>query len=146
MAMLDETALRQLFRKRVRSVLPRDVQVAWENQTFEPPSLEDGIGPVVLWMRELVRTLDETKSSTGFIEAVGEVLYMIETPAGKGTEAADALAKIVAESLQAGQSLTSPTLTVIVEHTERRPYREDPEHPAWTFKTVACRWRTFTPV
>jgi hypothetical protein len=146
MAMLDEALLRRTFRDTLLGVstIPDErTMIAWENEPFDPPQMVD-VGPAPLWVKEHVRVLNESKSSTGFVEAVGETLYSVETPKNRGTEEADALAKAIAEALQAGNSLTATGLTVILEQTERRPYREDPNHPAWVFKTVACRWRTFT--
>ena len=147
MAMMDEVILRQALRTQLLTVssLPRAEYRAWENQVFDPPSPDENPhGEEPLWFREILRILSESKSSTGYIEAVGEYLIMVETPKGRGTEDADALAKAIADVFQPGQSLTKSGTTVILERTDRRPYLEDSERPAWVFKTISVRWRTFT--
>jgi len=146
--MLDEARVRAVCATRLLTIptLPDPLtRIAWENRTFDTPELVVGPGPAPLWIKEFLEVLSETKSSTGFVEAIGRTLYLVETPAGKGTEEADALSKLIAEAFHSGQSLTENDLTIILEHTERQPYRTDFELPAWIFKTVAVRWWIFTP-
>jgi len=147
MAMLNESALRRLFRARLKTVstLPPEARLAWEGRSFTPPDPNPGD----LWVREFVSILGESKSSTGFIEATGTTTYAVFTPGTGGTEDADALAQAVAEAFEAGQSLTADGLTAIIERTERAPYRDsadDRGSSLWIFKTVTIRWRVFTPV
>lgn len=148
MAMMDLTELRTTMRTQLKTVttLPSADRRAWENRTFRPPEVRDQPGADVMWVREQIRILSETKSSTGFIEAIGETLYMVHYPAGRGTGPMDELTLAIAEAFQAGQSLTGTGLTAILEHTERRPPRVDPTFPSWIFTTVAVRWRSFTAI
>lgn len=149
MTVLDEVVLRQAFRAQLALVsgIPEKKFRAFENRVFDPPEIkETSHGDEPLWIREQMRILSETKSTSGHVEAVGEYLIMVETPKGKGTEDADTLAQAIAEKFQAGQSLTKSGTTAILEHTDRRPYQIDLERPAWVFKTVAVRWRNFTAV
>lgn len=146
--MLDEARVRAVIATRLLTVtgLPDPVTgIAWENRNFDPPQQLAGPGLAPLWIREHQQVLSETRSSTGFVEAIGISQFLVETPSGKGTEEADKLSKAIAEAFEAGQSLTEDGLTVILEHCERSAYRSDFEFPAWIFKTVTVRWRTFTP-
>lgn len=144
MTMLDESSLRTLFRTRLKTVsgLPGEDYLAWENHQFDKPSAESD----QLWIEEFVTILSEPKSSTGFIEVVGVTQYLVNCPKGGGTKDADDLSRLIAQAFEPGQSLTNSTLTVIIERTERSPYRPQPDGSAWVFKTITIRWRVFTPV
>lgn len=146
---LDEVTLRTVLRKRLFTVdgLPnKNTRIAYENRQFKVPEIRAGARKLPLWIKEQLRILDETRSSQCFIEAVGEVLWLVETPEGRGTEQCDALAKKIADAFQAGTSLVGDGLTVKCEHTERRPYRPDPVQENWVLKPVVVRWRAFTSI
>lgn len=148
MAMLNETALRLCFRERLDTVegiaeIKDAKRISYENHTFTPKQPTEKSDPG-LWVQEFIEILNEPKSSTGFIEATGETLYLVFVPNGKGTKAADTLAQAIAEAFQSGQSLHNSSITVILEHTVRRPYRAREDTQGWIFKTVSVRWRTFT--
>ena len=142
MTLLNESTLRTVMRTQLKTVasLPASKYRAWENRKFKPPEADEDQP----WIREHVSILSERKSSTGYVEAVGTTQYSVYVPAGRGTAQADALAKAIAEAFEAGQSLTGTGLTVILERTERAPYRVDASDSIWVFKTVTSRWRVFT--
>jgi hypothetical protein len=146
MTMLDEKTLRTVLRTRLHTVSGLPSAIAFEGRVFQPPTLTTTSSSLPLWVEEQVRILSETKSATGQIEALGEALYSVYTPSGRGTEQADALAKLIAEAFQSGQGLSGSGLELALEHTERRPMRQDvsPYGQSWMFKTVAIRWRAFT--
>ena len=146
MSMLDETTVRQAFRTKLLTVsgLPDEKQISYENRLFDPPDQPAEVGDKTLWVLEQMRILSESRSSDSLVEAIGEFLWLVYTPKGKGTEKADTLSRSIAEAFQAGQSLTKDGIGVILERTERRPYRGDANRPAWVFKTVATTWRVFT--
>ena len=144
MTMLNESQVRTIMRTKLQKLsnLPN---ISWENRPFLPPDVTTDVGPVVLWIQEHQRTLDETQSAIGMIQTIGETLYSVYTPKGRGTKEADDLSKSIAESFEPTQSLTGINETIVIEHTERHPYRVDPDLPAWVFKTVSIRWRAFNP-
>ena len=144
--MMNENEVRQAMRARLKTVagLPASDRRAWEGRTFEPPDLTAVDGARPLWIREIQRVLSERAAATGTDEAVGETLWMVETPDGKGTDEADTLALAIAEAFKPRQSLTKGATTVILERTERLPFARDEKHPLWMHKTVAVRWRVFT--
>lgn len=152
MSMLDESVIRRIMRTRLSSVthLPPESHLAWENHSFDPPSF-DASEPIsdVLWVQEWQEILSEIKSSTGLIEAIGLTVWGVYTPKGRGTRGADDLSRTIAESFEAGRSLTgyNESTTVILERTSRGPYRSGGKGlDGWIFKPVTTRWRVFTPV
>tara|TARA_R100001460_G_scaffold27881_11_gene55959 strand:+ start:5197 stop:5649 length:453 start_codon:yes stop_codon:yes gene_type:complete len=146
--MYDEVELRKALRARLQTAsgLPSSSNFAWENRVFVPPS-HDSTAPVdaVVWLRENLRTLSESKSSNGFVETIGEYLISVFTAKGRGTNAADTLVKSIATQFAPGQSLTGTDIAIALERTSRSEYRASDEHPAWVFKVVTVRWRVFTP-
>jgi hypothetical protein len=142
---VDEVELRKVFRERLKTVTGLPAVIAWENVVTAPPALPTG-GGSVLWMEEVHRLLSEKASSTCLNEAVGEVLYLIFIPKGGGTREADELAQRICVAFRPRQSLTSSAITVMLEVTDRRPYREHERYPGWVFKTVAVQWRSFSSV
>ncbi len=147
MTVLDEVDARIIMRTRLKTVasLPDpDTLIAWEHRTFRPPSLTKGTGTRPLFVSEQMRILTERHAAVGMLEVVGETLFMINTPAGKGTNGADILSKAIMEAFEPTQGLNSATQTVVIERSERRPYRANPVHEGWIFKTVAIRWRAYT--
>jgi len=142
MTLLNESTLRTLFRARLKTVsnLPAEQFLAWQNRAFLPPDPEDDQP----WVREYVTILSESKTTQCHIEATGLVQYVVVIPSGRGTKKGDDLVKAIAEAFESGQALNTTGLTVILEHTERGPYLEDPQTPVWTFKTITARWRVFT--
>jgi hypothetical protein len=150
MTMLDEQTLRKAFRTRLQTVsnLPDfNSRIAWVGHDFVPPSLQGNSNESVpLWIEEEPQIIGETHSSTGNTETIGVYFWNVHTPSGKGTEAADAVCKSIAEAFQASQSLIADSVAFSLVRAERRPYRANPRHPAWMFKSVAITWRNFTPV
>lgn len=142
MTFLDETELRKVYRAKVKlvSTLPDEQFLSWENRRFRPPEAESD----QIWVVETLTVLSEQKSTVGCIEATGTYQVLVYTPEGSGTEEADALSKAIAEALESGQSLTSSAITVILERTERAPFRVNLNYPGWVFKTVTSLWRVFT--
>lgn len=148
MTMLDERGIRIAMRKKLKTVatLPKESLLAWENHRFEPPELTGSQrGPVTVWVEEAQRVLQEAKTSNGFIEAVGQTLWSVYAPKGRGTADLDELSKAIAEAFEAGQSVTGTGLTVILERTDRSELRPSGAHENWVFKVVTVRWRVFTP-
>jgi len=142
----SETELRKAFRTAWELVSGLPPDISYHNIRFTPPDHANTVGPIPVWVGEMSTILSERKTSTGFIEATGEYLLIVRTPKGRPTERADDLAQALVETLKPGQSLTTDCITVILERSERRPYREDPANPTWISKTVAVRWRVFSPV
>mgnify|MGYP001584383860 CR=1 FL=1 len=143
MTMLDESLVRRTMRTRLKTVSVLPDALAWEGRTFQPPTLEDAAGPL-LWVAEQQVILSEVLAASCTLEAIGETAYLVFTPEWRGTEAADTLCKAIAEAFEPVQSLTATGLSIILERVERRPFRGDDRHPAWIFKAVAIRWRSFT--
>lgn len=143
MSMLDTTALVLLFRARLDTLssIPDAAHRAWENREFEPDLDQE-------WLRETLIISDEEKSSTGLIESDGQIRYDVLAPIGSGTEDARAIAKIIAEGFEPGQSLQSGDLRVSLEKTQRLPGREafqDDGKSLWYMIPVVVFWRVFTP-
>ena len=143
MAMFDQSALRVAFRTKLNTLvgLPDGAQRAWENQSFVPTSN-------VRWMEELLAISFEEKTTTGNIEAQGFITYTLFEPIGVGTESIEAVAKILAEGFEAGQSLVNGGLQAILEHTERLNGRDktkrDGNLSLWYAIPVVIHWRVFT--
>ena len=148
MTMLDETEVQKVFRARLQQTggLPPPDHRIWENRGGGlPPEPEDSDGADNTWIEEWVRILSERKSSSGCIEAVGEYLWAVYVPKGRGTETLNKLSKAIADQFEAGQSLVATGLRAILERTSRSGVRTNPAHPSWVFKLVTIRWRVFTP-
>lgn len=145
---VDEVEVKRLFRAKLRAVAsyPGDALVAWENVGFAKPTVPAAGDPSTpVFVQEQYRMLSETRVGSAILEALGEALFLVHVPKNRGTEAADRLAKEIADALEAGGHLPGDGFAVILEHTERRPYRESQTDPGWVFKPVATRWRAFTP-
>lgn len=142
MSMLDETALVLIFRGVLDGLagIPDADHRAWENREFEPEIDAE-------WLRETLIIGDEEKSSTGYIESAGQIRYDVLGPIGAGTTNVRAIAKIIAEGFEAGQSLQSGGLEVSLEKTQRLPGRNafvGEERQLWYMVPVAIFWRVFT--
>lgn len=147
--MLDEVALRSVLRTQLFTVsgLPnKKTRIAYENRQFKTPEIKAGARKLPLWIKERLSIFDETRSSQCFMESVGLIIWSVKTPEGRGTEQADALALKIAKVFQPGTHLVGDDITVLCEHTERRPFRPDPVHENWISKPVTVRWRVFTPL
>ncbi len=148
MSYFNERDLRETFRKRLKLHtvgLPSANLLSWENRGFDPPSSTE----VVPWLREeAVVILNERRSTTGFIETTGVIIFWVMAPKGKGTEAAETLASSIASAFEPTLFLTdtSSDTTIVVERCERQPLGVWEKDPVWCFKPIIIRWRVFSPV
>ncbi len=148
MAMLDSTKLRQVFRAKLRAAGGdlANIRMAHENRKLK---LKKDAALPAFWIRETLMIFDESKSSTGTIEADGDMIYDVLGLKSKGTEEIEALAKLVAEAFEAGQSLTATGIEVSLEKSRRFPGLDDPGENSpggsiWFYIPVHVQWRVFT--
>ena len=115
---------------------------ALENDDFEPEV--DAI-----WLRQTLQIINELKSSTGTIEANGDMVYDLFAPTGTGVSPVRTIARALADTFEEGQSLQYNGLEVILEQTERFPgaqdFGEDGVPSLWYQIPVIISWRVFTP-
>lgn len=113
--------------------------IAWENRPFKLPDPKDN----PLWIRERMYIYDERRSATGIIEATGETRYDVFVKAGGGTEAAEALAKSIAETFEAAESIEGSAFSIVLERTERKNLFHETEFENWSFYPVSIKWRVY---
>lgn len=144
----DQIEHQKLMRARL---LEQPLTVArywWENNPPEFPDPEQPAGqPVPIVIRERYVIIKDWKSSTGFLETIGQTQYDVYVPVGRGTRELNETALQIAKAFKPGQSLTSTDMTIILERADRAgSLGRDEDVPGWVFKTVSCHWRVFTPV
>lgn len=143
MAMLDRMALRYGFRAHLNSAVPDFAslvsagRLATQNRGFDPP------GTGELWAIESLFPTAEIKVSTGLIESLGRIQYEIVMPSGQGIESAEALAKELAEALEAGTHVAYGSGShAYVDRAERLLDR--PVGAKWNALPVSVVWRAYT--
>lgn len=147
--MLDENEVKKAFRKQLFTVdgLPnKKTRIWYTNRGFNVPEVTAGARKLPLWIKEQLRILSEPKTSTCFVETTGEMLWLVHTPIGRGSEQADDLCLQIARAFRPGSNLIEGDTTVTCVRTERRPFRQDPVLDNWIFKPVVTVWRSFTPI
>lgn len=145
MTAVDTHALRLLLRPVLVGVAGiTEADVAWENRNFEKPSPDSDSS---LWFRETLIVSDERKTSTGFVQALGQYRIDVFCPVGVGTEEAEDKTKEIMDAFQTGTSVSGGGLAVNLYRTHRLPGRNDPgPNPVWHMIPVVVNWRTHTPV
>ena len=106
MSMISESDIRQVFRATLSEVSDLPDYIAWENRSKNPPDPGSDTEPPIVWVKEDLRILDETHTAFGFITSIGEMLYSVYTPLGRGTREADDLSLSIANAFMATQSLS----------------------------------------
>lgn len=89
----------------------------------------------------------ETRSSVGFIEAIGIFQLSVFIGMGQGSESQDDLASALLGLFPAGSSLIDGSMQVAVDHCERKPGRDAgalvQDQSTWFLVPVEVRWRTY---
>lgn len=137
--MVDRDQIRKTLRKRLLTVstLPPANMRAWENRDFNPPEPKDG----VIWIRETLIPADERLSALLMLEFDGYVQYDVFCPRGRGTEAAEALAKAIGDVFKPGISLTDPARVHIIRTVALQGVAE----PVWYGIPVQVIVKAFVP-
>jgi hypothetical protein len=142
MAVADIRVLRQVMRERLLTVTGVTApMIAPENVKFLPPD-HPLPGSVATWIRETVFLLQERHVATQRLEARGRAQFDVMVEAGRGTEIAEDLAKLIANAFEPGQVIVSQGIRVILERTERFTGRTDAG--IWWVLPVSIFWRYFT--
>ncbi len=146
MTSLNIEVARLLLRNRLLdNVDDLPVECQWENRVFTPPDPIRGS----IWLREKLLLANERKTSTGFVQTLGQYRIDIFVPIGDGTTAAERLAKDVRDVYEAGTKLedTAASVGVQVYRAERGQGQEDSRDGAVWFRfPVLVYWRTFSAV
>lgn len=129
--MIDTVALRNALRVILVGVSGLPVARSWENRQFTPPD------PPADWVRETLMPAIERQASDGNVEAIGVVQYDLFTPAGKGTEAIEALADTIKTVFK---PRTVPAPNIIIDRSERGTAQQE---PLWYQIPVRITYRAF---
>lgn len=145
MTIIDESDLRRTFRSELTD-LPgmATVPLSREGQQFTPPAVTSGAGRASIWVREMLRPLNESRNASGLIQSSGQLVYGVYRPTGMFLEDAEALAREIAEHFEAGHNVTVGDHGVHVDHCDRGPWIADTDQPGWHFKAVTLLWRVHT--
>lgn len=121
--MIDITPIRVAMRKhllaakdpsRKLSVPISQIPKAYENQPFEAPN------PPALWLRETWMPAVEKKVATGMARVEGIFQFDCVDGVGNGTEAVEALAKIIGDAFPASSAVTDNKGTqIVIVRTEK---------------------------
>jgi len=144
--MLNESDVRTAMRAQLKTVSTLPDDIMWQNHSWRPPDHPASTGPVQLWVRENQRVLEERKTSTGFIQTLGQTDYYVYAPRGRGTREIDDLTHDIATAFQPTQNLNGDETTITIVRTSRQPLGGDDNHPSWVVKGVSILWRAFTAV
>jgi hypothetical protein len=145
--LVDESDLRRIFRAELLDLPLMSVPgttLAREGQEFRPPADSGASARATLWVREMLRPLNESRNASGLIQSSGQLIYAVYRPSAKFLEEGDALARAIAERFEAGRNVTVNDDGVHIDHCDRAPWIADANHPGWHFKAVTLLWRVHT--
>lgn len=143
--MVDESALRREFRA-VLLALPAMTlaQLAREGEAFELPAPKAGAARPPLWVREVLRPLNESRNASGLIQSSGQIIYGVYRPETRFLEEGETLARAIAEAFEGGTNIALGDNGIHVDHCDRSSWIGDSNHPGWSFKAVTLLWRVHT--
>ena len=138
------SVVRQVLRDRIlniEGVVPSE-RWAFQNRTFVAPQTSEAQSKEqALFIEERVGITAESRVSKDEVTVFGRAKYLIVSPKGSGTEAAEDMAALIAGDLQGVTYLQSQGVTIYLERPERLSPFEFEER--W-YKPVEVSWRAHT--